>query len=264
MSQATIPFSSNISGTTDGPVLTITIDRPEARNAIDPEAAAGLLAAFQYLEEQDDLSVGILTGSGEHFCAGADLKKVSGGDGLHLSVDGPGPLGPSRMKMTKPTIAAVRGYAVAGGLELALLCDLRVVDETARFGVFCRRFGVPLIDGGTIRLPRLIGQSRAMDMILTGREVGAEEALAWGLANRLVGGDVGRAASEIAHQLSTFPQMCMRNDRTSAIEQWSLPFEGALDNEFGLGFKTIQSGETLSGATRFAQGVGRGGRFDAS
>jgi len=203
---------------------------------------------------------------GGFFCAGADLKAVSGDEGRanRIEPDGDGPMGPSRMVLGKPVIAAVAGHAVAGGLELALWCDLRVVEEDAVFGVFCRRWGVPLIDGGTVRLPRLIGLSRAMDLILTGRPVGAEEALRMGLANRVVKKGTARAEAEaLALEISRFPQNCMRSDRLSAYRQFDLPFDRAMRNEFELGLKTIRSGETLEGATRFTRGAGRHGSFES-
>jgi enoyl-CoA hydratase len=249
-----------------GPVLWITIDRPDARNAVDRPTAAALANAFRHFDHDPSLAVAILRGSGEHFCAGADLKAVASGDPARmnaLEIDGDGPMGPTRMRLSKPVIAAISGYCVAGGLELASWCDLRVADETAVFGVFCRRFGVPLIDGGTIRLPRLIGQSRAMDMILTGRPVAAREAYDWGLANRLVAkGALMAEAEKLALELARLPQRCLRNDRRSSLEQWSLDEGAALRREFELGLDTLQSGETLAGASRFRGGQGRHGEFD--
>jgi len=245
----------------DGPLFTVTITRPERRNAIDRETAEGLSAAFRDFDADDELSVAVLTGAGGNFCAGADLKAVAGDEGNRVEAGGDGPLGPTRMILSKPVIAAVEGFAVAGGLELALWCDLRVAARNATFGVFCRRFSVPLMDGGTVRLPRLIGQARAMDMILTGRAVGAEEAFAWGLANRLAepGGALD-AAKKLARELAALPQTCLRGDRAAALEQWGLGESQAIANEFRHGMKSLQSGETLKGAARFSGGEGRGGR----
>ncbi|MFZ5572979.1 MAG: crotonase/enoyl-CoA hydratase family protein [Thermodesulfobacteriota bacterium] len=245
-------------------ITTITINRPEVRNAVDGATAAELAAAFRSFENDAQADVAILTGSGGHFCAGADLKAISGNlRPNRLSDTGDGPMGPSRMVLTKPVIAAVAGYAVAGGLELACWCDLRVVEKNAVFGVFCRRWGVPLIDGGTIRLPRLIGLSRALDLILTGRPVGADEAMAMGLANRVVedGASLGEA-EKLALEMTKFPQTCLRNDRLSAYEQFGLDLESALGNEFSHGIATIQSAESLAGARRFADGKGRHGSFE--
>lgn len=251
-----------------GPVLTLTINRPEVRNCVDGPTAAALHEAFADFEADEALAVAVLTGAGGHFCAGADLKAVAdpaGGRANRIDAQGPGPMGPSRMALSKPVIAAVSGYAVAGGLELACWCDLRVADESAVFGVFCRRFGVPLIDGGTLRLPRLIGMSRALDLILTGRPVEAGEAQAMGLANRVVPtGEALAAAQTLAAQLAAFPQACLRGDRRSAYEQWGLDEPAALANEFAHGLATLQSGETLAGAGRFAQGAGRHGDFGAA
>lgn len=249
-----------------GPVTTILINRPEVRNAVDDPTAAELADAFRKFEEDGGALAAVLAGVGGFFCAGADLKAVSGAEGRanRIEPDGDGPMGPSRMVLGKPVIAAVAGHAVAGGLELALWCDLRVVEEDAVFGVFCRRWGVPLIDGGTVRLPRLIGLSRAMDLILTGRPVGAEEALRMGLANRVVKKGTARAEAEaLALEISRFPQNCMRSDRLSAYRQFDLPFDRAMRNEFELGLKTIRSGETLEGATRFTRGAGRHGSFES-
>ncbi|WP_084397997.1 crotonase/enoyl-CoA hydratase family protein [Henriciella aquimarina] len=248
---------------TDGDILTVTINRPQARNAVDRDTAQALYDAFKAFDADDSLSVAILTGAGGNFCAGADLKAVSEGRGNVTKPDGDlGPMGPSRLSLSKPVIAAVEGYAVAGGLELAVWCDLRVVSETARFGVFCRRFGVPLIDGGTIRLPRLIGQSRAMDLILTGREVAPDEAMSIGLANRRApAGEALAAAKTLAHEIAAFPQHCLRADRLSALTQWSLDEETALKAEVAGGLEVIQSGETVSGATAFKSGKGRHGAF---
>lgn len=247
------------------PLLTVTIQRPEVRNAVDGPTAAVLSRIFREFNADPELHVAILTGAGGNFCAGADLKAVASGDPerLHvLNVDGDGPMGMTHLHLDKPVIAAVSGYCVAGGLELALWCDLRVADDSAIFGVFCRRYGVPLIDGGTVRLPRLIGQSRAMDMILTGRPVAAAEALQMGLANRVVAvGEVMAAAEALARQIATFPQRCLRNDRDSVLAQWALPERDALRQEFTLGMDTLSSGETLAGAQRFTGGEGRNGRF---
>jgi len=248
----------------NGPVFTIVINRPEVRNAVDRPTSEGLAKAFRAFEADDTAKVGVLCGTGGCFCAGADLKALSSGDlGLTLEEEGDGPLGPTRMRLSKPVIAAVNGYAVAGGLELALLCDLRVAEEDAVFGVFCRRYGVPLCDGGTIRLPRLIGLSHALDMILTGRPVGAEEALSMGLANRVVPkGTVREEAEKMASQIASFPNLCMLSDRRSAYEGLHLPFEAAMRNETRLGIRTWESGETVNGATLFAQGSGLHGSFD--
>lgn len=245
----------------DGPVLTITIDRAERRNAVNRETAQALARAFRDFDADDSLAVAILTGAGGNFCAGADLKSLAEGKANRLDPAGDGPMGPTRMKLAKPVIAAIEGFAVAGGLELALWCDLRVAARNAIFGVFCRRFGVPLIDGGTVRLPRLIGQSRALDMILTGRAVSAEEAFEWGLANRLAEpGKALESALALARELAALPQNCMRNDRASALAQWSLGEDEAIANEFRHGLRTLESGETLAGAARFSEGEGRGGR----
>lgn len=250
------------------PLVTITLNRPQVRNWVDRPTADALVAAFEAFDRDPELRVAILTGADGHFCAGADLKAVSSGDPAlrnHVGADGSGPLGPSRMRLSKPVIAAVAGHAVAGGLELALWCDLRVADDSAVFGVYCRRWGVPLIDGGTVRLPRLIGQSRAMDMILTGRPVDADEAFAIGLANRRVpAGEALNAAKTLALSLCAFPQACLRSDRQSALDQWSQSEADALAREFQLGYQTIQTGETVSGASRFAGGSGRHGQFGDS
>lgn len=246
----------------NGDVATIVNDRPEARNAVDGPAAQALAEAFREFERDDALRVAVLWGAGGVFCAGADLKARGTERGLRLTPDGDGPMGPSRMAFTKPTIAAVEGYAVAGGLELSLMCDLRVASETAVFGVFCRRWGVPLIDGGTVRLPRLIGLSRALDMILTGRPVDAREALDFGLANRVV--PAGRAREEaeaLARTIADFPPNCVRSDRRSAWEGLGLDLADALANEFALGKATIDTGESQAGARRFASGAGRHGQF---
>lgn len=244
-------------------VTTVTINRPEVRNAVDGETAALLADAFRAFDADDAADVAVLTGADGYFCAGADLKAVSSGAGSNrMSAEGDGPMGPSRMLLSKPVIAAVSGPAVAGGLELALWCDLRVVDTTAVFGVFCRRWGVPLIDGGTVRLPRLIGHSRALDMILTGRAVDAEEALQIGLANRVVAkGEVLDAARALAREIAAFPQLCMRGDRLSSYRQWGMDQVEALGLEFEGGEAVVRSGETVAGATRFAEGAGRHGSF---
>jgi enoyl-CoA hydratase len=251
----------------DGPVTIVSINRPERRNAVDGLTARKLFDVFRAFDADDDASVAVFTGVGGAFCAGADLKAVAAGDvnkkrevGGHDSI---APMGPSRLRLSKPVIAAIEGHAVAGGLELALWCDMRVAAEGATFGVFCRRFGVPLIDLGTIRLPRLIGHSQAMDLILTGRPVGADEALRMGLANRLVPNGSARAeAIAIAKQISQFPQTCMRADRLSALRQWDIADEeDAIANEMRGGLEVIGSGETLAGATRFASGIGRHGQF---
>lgn len=246
----------------DGPVVVVTIDRPEVRNAVDGPTAAALAEAFRRFDADDDLAVAVLTGAGGTFCAGADLKGVAEGRGNRVEVDvsADGPMGPTRMDLSKPVIAAVEGFAVAGGLELAIWCDLRVAARDATFGVYCRRWGVPLIDGGTVRLPRLVGHGRAMDLILTGRGVGAEEALAIGLADRVVEpGEALAAAVRLGHELAALPQGCLRSDRRSAIDQWSLDTTAALARETELGLGTIRSGETAAGAARFAAGAGRHG-----
>ncbi len=244
----------------DGPVTIVTIDRPAARNAVDRPTAARLADAFRAFAADDDASVAILTGAGRMFCAGADLKAVGEGRGNAVTDDGDGPMGPTRMLLNKPVIAAVEGYAVAGGLELALWCDLRVAARDAVFGVFCRRWGVPLVDGGTVRLPRLIGHSHALDLILTGRGVGGDEALRMGLANRLAepGGALD-AARALAHELAALPPRCLREDRLSSYEQWGLPLDDAMGNELRHARATLASGESLEGATRFARGAGRHG-----
>jgi enoyl-CoA hydratase len=252
-----------VSYRTEGAVAVVTIRRPERRNAVDGVTARALYDAFKRFDADEALSVAILTGEGGNFCAGADLKGVASGAGNPVERTGDlGPMGPTRLQLSKPVIAAVEGYAVAGGLELALWCDLRVAAEGSTFGVFCRRFGVPLIDLGTVRLPRLIGASRAMDLILTGRPVGSAEALAMGLANRVVpDGQALTAALELANQIAAFPQGCLRNDRASALEQWSLSWDEATAREIELGLETLRSGEAVAGATRFTGGEGRGGKF---
>ena len=249
----------------DGPVAVVTINRPSVRNAVDRDTAAALAAAFRTFDADPDRSVAVLTGAGGVFCAGADLKGGFEGRGLTVREDGDGPMGPSRLLLSKPVIAAVEGYAVAGGLELAAWCDLRVAARTAVFGVFCRRWGVPLVDGGTVRLPRLIGHSHALDMILTGRPVGGEEALRMGLANRLVeAGQARSAAVALAKEIAVFPQRCLRNDRLSSYQQWGFGIAEALQVETQLGLQVIASGETVAGAARFASGKGRHGSFESS
>ena len=244
----------------DGPVTVVTIDRPERRNAVDSVCADQLREAFLAFDADGAQSVAVLTGAQGTFCAGADLKGIAEGDRRPIPDDGPGPMGPTRLTLSKPVIAAVEGFAVAGGIELALWCDLRVAAENAILGVFCRRFGVPLCDLGTIRLPRLIGHSRAMDLILTGRAVVAPEALTLGLVNRVVAPGQARAAAvALAHQLAALPQFCLRSDRMSALEQWGMTEEEAAVNEARRGREVISSGETLAGAARFAGGEGRGG-----
>lgn len=250
----------------DGPVTIVSINRPHCRNAVDGATARKLYDTFLAFDADADASVAVFTGTGGAFCAGADLKAVAAGDpnkrrevGGHDSI---APMGPSRLRLSKPVIAAVEGYAVAGGMELALWADMRVVAEDATFGIFCRRFGVPLIDLGTIRLPRLIGHSQAMDLILTGRPVGGAEALRMGLANRLVRRGEARAeAIALAHKVARFPQTCLRADRLSALRQWDLAEEEAIAHEMRGGLAVIASGETLSGAARFASGAGRHGAF---
>jgi enoyl-CoA hydratase len=242
----------------NGPVTTVIIDRPGARNAVDRPTAAALYQAFDEFDRDDSASVAVLYGDHGTFCAGADLKAFGTPEMNRTQPDGPGPMGPSRMMLTKPVIAAVSGYAVAGGLELALWCDLRVVEEDATFGVFCRRWGVPLIDGGTVRLPRLIGHSRAMDLILTGRAVDAAEALQIGLANRVVPTGQARVkAEELAHELAALPQLCLRADRMSALRQWGETEESAMEFEFRSLAGVAE--ESVAGAQRFAGGAGRHG-----
>jgi enoyl-CoA hydratase len=243
-----------------GHVTTVILSRPGVRNAVDGPTAAQLAAAFRDFDADDDARVAVLWGEGGTFCAGADLKAMGTGNGNRVAEDGDGPMGPTRMRLSKPVIAAIAGHAVAGGLELALWCDLRVAEEDAVFGVFCRRWGVPLIDGGTVRLPRLIGTSRAMDMILTGRPVPAAEAYAMGLANRVV--PAGRAREEaeaLAASLAGFPQDCLRGDRASVLGQEGLDEEAALRGELRHGVRVLAEG--LEGAARFAAGAGRHGAF---
>jgi len=246
--------------TTDGPVTVVTISRPSRRNAVDGATADALLGAFRAFDADASASVAVLTGAGGSFCAGADLTALSDGDPRPVLEDGPGPMGPTRLELSKPVIAAIEGHAVAGGLELALWCDLRVAATDAVLGVYCRRFGVPLVDGGTVRLPRLVGQSRALDLVLTGRGVGGPEALGMGLVNRLVAPGTALAeAVALARELAAFPQTCLRNDRRSVLWQWGLDEEDALAAEARLGRQTIGSGETAAGARLFASGAGRHG-----
>lgn len=247
----------------NGAVTTVIMNRPEARNAVNGPTAAELVAAFEEFDREETASVAVLWGDNGTFCAGADLKAFGTADSNPIHRDGPGPMGPSRMVLSKPVIAAVSGYAVAGGLELALWCDLRVAEDDAVFGVFCRRWGVPLIDGGTVRLPRLIGHSRAMDLILTGRGVEAEEALAIGLANRVVPkGQAREQAEQLAAELAALPQQCLRADRSSQLTQWGLSESEAMAYEFGSLSKV--AAESLAGAQRFAAGAGRHGASAAS
>ena len=244
------------------PIFTVIIDNPEVKNAVDKQTAKQLADAFREFEVDDKALVAVLWGANESFCSGANLKNIAEGGGNRKERDGDGPMGPTRLQLSKPVIAAVAGFAVAGGLELALWCDLRVVERNVVFGVFCRRFGVPLIDGGTVRLPRLIGLSRALDMILTGRPVNAEEAYTWGLANRIV--DVGQSrkeAEKLAHKIANFPQTCMRNDRMSTYNQLGLNIREAMNQEFEFGLKTLKTGEHLLGSKAFTQGKGKHGSF---
>jgi enoyl-CoA hydratase len=250
----------------DGPVTIVTINRPERRNAVDGATAQALTDAFLAFDRDESASIAILTGAGGAFCAGADLKALAEGESGKRVVEGglnsPAPMGPTRLRLSKPVIAAIEGHAVAGGAELALWCDLRVMADDATFGIYCRRFGVPLVDLGTIRLPRLIGHSRAIDLILTGRAVDSTEALAIGLANRVAPpGQALAVAKMLAKDIASFPQTCMRNDRLSAIEQWDLDESAAIDNETRRGIETLRSGETRAGAQRFAGGKGRHGEF---
>ena len=248
----------------EGRVTIVTINRPAARNAVDGPTAALLADAFRAFDADDAHDVAVLTGAGGYFCAGADLKAVSDGRGNPVHADGDGPMGPSRMLLSKPVIAAVEGFAVAGGLELALWCDMRVAASDAIFGVYCRRWGVPLIDGGTVRLPRLIGHSHALDLILTGRGVSGDEARAMGLANRLVEPGTARAAAVVlATELSALPQFCLRHDRLSSYQQWALDLPDALLLEYEHGLEVLKSGEAREGATRFAAGAGRHGAPEA-
>lgn len=246
----------------NGPVTTVVLHRPEARNAVDRPTAEALAGAFREFDRDESASIAVLWGEGGTFCAGADLKAFGSDRVNRVSSEGDGPMGPTRMFLTKPVIAAVSGYAVAGGLELALWCDLRVVEEDAVFGVFCRRWGVPLIDGGTIRLPRLIGEGRALELILTGRPVHAGEAERIGLANRVVpNGTARQAAEQWARELAEFPQVCMRQDRLSMLEQAGLPEADALRNELEHGRVSLASAEVGDGVDRFRSGAGRHGEF---
>jgi enoyl-CoA hydratase/carnithine racemase len=251
---------STVSYDADGPVAVVTIERPAARNAVNRATAQALAAAFRRFDSDASSSVAILTGRGGAFCAGFDLKETAAGRRGHRVESGDGPMGPTRLKLSKPVIAAIEGPAVAGGLELALWCDLRVAARDATFGVYCRRFGVPLMDLGTIRLPRLIGHSRAMDLILTGRGISGDEAERIGLANRVAApGQALAAAKQLAQELARLPQPALRSDRLSAIEQWGLGWEQAVANEFRLGIATVESGKSEAGARRFAAGDGRHG-----
>lgn len=244
----------------NGPVFTVILSRPEARNAVDGPTGAALFDAFTEFDNDESAAVAVLWGEGGTFCAGADLKSVGTERGNRLAADGPGPMGPSRMRLGKPVVAAVAGHAVAGGLELAIWCDLRVAAEDAVFGVFCRRWGVPLIDGGTVRLPRLIGTGRAMDLVLTGRPVDAAEALSMGLVSRVVpAGQERAAAEELAAEIARFPQTCARQDRLSLLEQEGLTEQEALANEWEHGLISLT--DAVTGTRRFADGAGRGGSF---
>ncbi|MEV7236383.1 crotonase/enoyl-CoA hydratase family protein [Streptomyces sp. NPDC051020] len=246
----------------DGPVFTVILSRSAVRNAVDGPTARQLAAAFRQFDSDRDASVAVLWGEGGTFCAGADLKGIGTERGNKVLAEGDGPMGPTRMRLSKPVIAAVSGHAVAGGLELAVWCDLRVVEEDAVFGVFCRRWGVPLVDGGTVRLPRLIGESRAMDLILTGRPVPAAEAYDIGLANRLVPtGEARRAAEQLAREIAAFPQLCLRHDRLAVREQHGLSEPDALAAEYRHGMVPLTAGETQAGADRFGSGAGRHGSF---
>ena len=253
---------ATVETTRDADVLIVTLNRPEVRNAIDLATAQALNEAFVAFDRDQTANVAVLTGAGENFCAGADLKAIAAGEDRDISEGRVAPMGPTRLLLSKPVIAAVEGYAVAGGLELALWCDLRVAGAGAVFGVFCRRFGIPLLDLGTIRLPRLIGHSRAMDMILTGRGVRADEALQMGLVNRLAPtGQALRDAVQLAHDIATFPQLCVRSDRLSAYEQWSLSYDDAWRNELRRGDQVREAGEPYAGARAFAAGEGKHGAF---
>ena len=246
----------------NGPVTTVIIDRPELRNAVDYATAQALFEAFELFESDATARVAVLTGEGGHFSAGADLKAIAAGQGNRLSESGSAPMGPTRMDLSKPVIAAINGYAVAGGLELALWCDLRIAEEDATMGVFCRRWGVPLVDGGTVRLPRIIGMGRALDLTLTGRPVDAQEALSMGLVNRVVKHGLARCTAEaMALQIASFPQACMLADRRSVYEQAGLDLETAMQAEFSGAQRTLMT-ETIAGANRFADGAGRHGTFD--
>ncbi len=257
-------MSATVSVRTDGRVTVVTIERPERRNAVDLPTARALFDAFRRFDEDSHADVAVLTGAGGAFCAGADLKALADGEHRPVEPEGEfGPMGPTRLRLGKPVIAAIEGPAVAGGMELALWCDLRIAARSAVFGVFNRRFGVPLIDLGTIRLPRIVGQGRALELILTGRAVGAEEALRIGLANEVTedGRTLARAIA-LARTLCGFPQTAMRNDRLSALEQWELDGQAAIANEVERGLDAIASGETADGSSRFRDGAGRHGRFE--
>jgi enoyl-CoA hydratase/carnithine racemase len=261
--EATVPDSPGVRVEQHGPVTVVTIDRPERRNAVDGPAAAALADAFRAFDREPGAAVAVLTGAGGAFCAGADLKAIAAGEPLRVAADGDGPMGVTRLRLSKPVLAAIEGPAVGGGLELALWCDLRVAAEGATMGVFNRRFGVPLIDMGTVRLPRIVGHGRALDLILTGRAVGAAEALAMGLVNRVVpDGQALAATLALAGELAALPQAGLRNDRQSAIEQWGLPEDEAAANELRWGMATLRSGDAAAGAAGFMEGRGRhGGAF---
>ena len=245
------------------PVYTVIINNPEVKNAVDGPTAKELADAFREFEDDEKAEVAVLWGANGTFCSGANLKAITEGYGNRIEINGDGPMGPTRMKLSKPVIAAVAGYAVAGGFELAIWCDLRVVEKDAIFGVFNRRFGVPLVDGGTVRLPRIIGLSRALDMILTGRPITAEEAYSWGIANRIVdNGPSRQEAEKLARQIAKFPKICIRNDRLSTYEQSGLSLEDAMVKEFEYGLKTIESGEYLEGSKAFTEGEGKHGSFN--
>jgi enoyl-CoA hydratase len=255
--------ASNLILERDGAVLIVTIHRPQVRNAVDRPTALELAAVFRDFDADDSAAVAILTGAGGCFCAGADLKGVAEGRGNQVGEKGDGPMGPTRLLLSKPVLAAVEGFAVAGGLELACWCDLRIAASDAVFGVYCRRWGVPLVDLGTIRLPRLIGHSHALDLILTGRGVSGDEAHRMGLANRLTApGQALETAVELAKQLAKFPQRCLRSDRLSSYEQWPLSWADATRNEVRRGIQVLESGETRAGAARFAAGAGRHGAVE--
>jgi enoyl-CoA hydratase len=258
-----MPSSPAVTSSRSGAVTTITLHRPDVRNAVDRPTAEALAAAFRAFDADDDAAVAILHGGGGTFCAGADLKGLATERANRVDPEGDGPMGPTRMRLSKPVIAAIEGHAVAGGLELALWCDLRVAAQDAVLGVFCRRWGVPLIDGGTVRLARIVGEGRAMDLVLTGRPVHADEALTMGLVSRVVppGGALA-AATELAESLAVLPQVCMRHDRLSLLEAGPLDERAALANEFEHGLHALTAGETLAGAARFAAGAGRHGASD--
>lgn len=247
-----------------GAVTIVTINRPQARNAVDGPTAALLADAFRAFDADAAQSVAILTGADGTFCAGADLKAIADGRGNRVTPDGDGPMGPTRMLLSKPVIAAVEGFAVAGGIELACWCDMRVAARDAVFGVYCRRWGVPLVDGGSIRLPRLIGMSNALDLIMTGRGVSGDEAQRIGLVNRLVdSGQARSAALELANEIAALPQVCLREDRLSSYEQWDLDLDAAMLNEYQRGITSLRSGEAVEGAQRFSSGAGRHGHAPA-